>query len=173
MGLGALIPFASGTPVILTTDFNGVTAHPGLCGFGASFTPLVSITNPFDISSLEEQDAFMIPVDGTIMEFSAFFSTSTATNLPGNTATVQAQLWISTTPDNIFVPIPSSLISLAPGYTGTQSNGTISSGSVLVNYPVTANSRLMLVYQVVSANVAEISVAGFISAGVNIHTSTV
>jgi BclB C-terminal domain-containing protein len=153
----------------MSTDFAGETNFVALTGFGGSFTPLVNLTNPFDISDFEEQHAFMVPVDGTITAFSVYFSSSTASNFPGNTVTVQAQLWRSSVPDNVFSPIAGSLVSLSPSYTGAQPNGTFSSGSIVVNEPVFADDRLMLVYQIISANPTEVTLLGFISAGVTIQ----
>jgi BclB C-terminal domain-containing protein len=77
---------------------------------------------------------------------SAFFSLTVALALVGSTVTLTAQLYESTTPDNVFTPVPGAIVTLAPALTGVVAIGTIATGNVTgLNIPVTQGTRLMFV----------------------------
>src|SRR5690606_24947120 len=93
--------------------------------------------------------AFTVPRDGTITSFAAYFSTTAALSLPLLTATIHAQLYSSTTPNNIFSPIAGTDISLAPSLGAVITIGQISTGILTgLAIPVTANTRILLVFSV-------------------------
>ncbi len=72
--------------------------------------------------------AFSVPRAGTITSIAAYFSTTLALSLLGTTVTITAQLYSSTTPNNIFTAIPGASVTLAPPLTGVLALGTISNG---------------------------------------------
>lgn len=85
---------------------------------------------------------------------------------------MQAQLYSSATPDNIFSPIPGTAVTLAPALTGvlvppgTTSNGILTG----LNIPVTAQTRLLLVFSATATGLTLVNtVAGYGSAGVSIN----
>ena len=150
-----IIPYASGEPIYLTSKNTFSAAIPALIGFGSSASGM-STTNPIDANldlSGSNQTrlnyAFSIPRAGIIESISGFFSATVATSSLG--ASITAQLYGSTTPDNIFTPIPGALVSL-------NLNGAIAVGSVFhgittgLNIPISAETRLLMVYKTVATN---------------------
>ena len=115
--------------------------------------------------------AFQVPRNGIITSFSAFFSTTLALSLVGSTVTIRAQIYQSATPNNVFSPIAGTLINLAPSLAGVISVGTLANGSLTgLNVPVTAQTRLMLVFSATASGLSLINtVAGYASAGLSIN----
>lgn len=171
---GAIIPFASGVPVTMTTVLGGLTGTSAALGFGNSVSGIQNFGGAIDLTGASGTNlnmAFSVPRDGTITSLSAFFSTTTALSLVGSTVTVTAQLYQSSTPDNMFHPVPGAVVTLAPTFTGIVSIGAIADGTTTgLSIPVTAGSRLLLVF---SANVTAgidmaIALSGYSSAGLAI-----
>ncbi len=80
-GTGAIIPFASGLPVALTTIAGGLAGLPAFVGFGSNvqgLTVLGSTINITNAAGTLSNFAFQVPRDGIITSFSAFFSTTAA-----------------------------------------------------------------------------------------------
>ena len=115
--------------------------------------------------------AFQVPRAGIITSFSAFFSTTAALSLVGSTVTVNAQIYQSATPNNVFTPIAGTLLSLTPGLSGIISIGTLLNGALTgLNIPVTAQTRLMLVFSASASGLTLLNtVAGYASAGLSIN----
>lgn len=173
-GTGAIIPFASGLPVALTTIAGGLAGLPAFVGFGSNvqgLTVLGSTINITNAAGTLSNFAFQVPRDGIITSFSAFFSTTAALSLVGSTVTVNAQIYQSSTPNNVFSPIPGTLISLAPSLSGIISIGTLLNGALTgLNIPVTAQTRLMLVFSATASGLALVNtVTGYASAGLGIN----
>ena len=173
-GTGAIIPFASGLPISLTTIVGGLAGIPAFVGFGSSapgLTVLGSTNNITNASGTLSNFAFQVPRAGIITSFSAFFSTTAALSLIGSTVTVNAQIYQSATPDNIFSPIAGTLISLAPSLTGVIAIGTLLNGVLTgLNIPVAAQTRLMLVFSATASGLTLVNtVAGYASAGLSIN----
>lgn len=173
-GTGAIIPFASGLPISLTTIAGGLAGLPAFVGFGSSaqgLTLLGSTINITNASGTLSNFAFQVPRAGIITSFSAFFSTTAAFSFIGSTVTVNAQIYQSTTPDNVFSPIPGTLISLTPGLSGAISIGTLLNGALTgLNIPVTAQTRLMLVFSATASGLTLINtLTGYASAGLSIN----
>ena len=173
-GTGAIIPFASGLPIALTTIAGGLAGLPAFVGFGSSaqgLTLLGSTINITNASGTLSNFAFQVPRAGTITSFSAFFSTTLALSLIGSTVTVNAQIYQSATPDNVFSPIAGTLIALSPSLSGIISVGTLLNGSLTgLNIPVTAQTRLMLVFSATANGLTLVNtVAGYASAGLSIN----
>ena len=115
-----------------------------------------------------------MPIDGIITAISAYFSTVVSLSLVGTTITINAQIYQSSTPDNLFTPIVGTNVTLAPSLTGTLSTGTISNGITTGLFiPVTAQTRLLIVFSTTSTGVSLINtISGYASAGLNIISNT-
>ena len=84
---------------------------------------------------------------------------------------VRAQIYQSTTPNNVFSPIAGTQISLTPSLSGVLAVGTLLNGSLTgLNIPVTAQTRLMLVLSASASGLALLNtVTGYASAGLSIN----
>ena len=154
----------------MTTVIGGLIGTTTLVGFGSSVTGVSIAGGVIDTTTISDM-SFSMPRDGTITSLAAYFSTTVALALVGSTITLSAQLYSSTTPDNIFAPIPGALVTLAPALTGAVGIGVISSGLMTgLSIPVTAGTRLLLVFAAdVTAGIdIATTVTGFASAGLNI-----
>ncbi|WMC93546.1 exosporium glycoprotein BclB-related protein [Kineothrix sp. MB12-C1] len=169
-GEGAIIPFASGTPVALATVLGGLLNTSSAIGFGLNLPGISAASGTISLLGLTNY-AFSVPRDGIITSLAAYLSISAGLSLIGSTVTVSAQLFQSTAPNDTFVAVPGAVVNLAPPLTGLISIGDISSGVTSgLNIPVTAGTRLLLVF---SANVTAgldlaATVAGYASAGLGI-----
>lgn len=171
---GAIIPFASGLPVSLTTVAGGLAGFPAFVGFGNSAQFLTVLGSAIDITNASgtlSNFAFQMPRAGIITAFSAYFSTTAALSLIGSSVTVNAQIYQSPTPNNVFTPIAGTLISLSPSLTGALSIGAQLNGALTgLNIPVTAQTRLMLVFSATASGLSLLNtVTGYASAGLSIN----
>ncbi|MET3506876.1 exosporium glycoprotein BclB-related protein [Halalkalibacter oceani] len=170
-GGGAIIPYASGTPAVLTTVLGGLANTSSIVGFGLNTPGVSAVGETIDLSGVTNM-AFSVPRDGTITSLAAFFSGTAALSLIGSTVTITAQLFESTTPDNTFTAVPGATVTLEPPLTGTIAVGDISNGITTgLSIPVTAETRLLMVF---SADVTAgldiaATVAGYASAGLTIE----
>ncbi|HIW32388.1 MAG TPA: S-layer homology domain-containing protein [Candidatus Paenibacillus intestinavium] len=167
-GGGAIIPYSSGKdPITLTTLMGGLTGTSAVVGFGSSSPLAILPSDGMDLSN-EANYAFIVPRTGTITSLSAFFSSTTAMNLLG-TVNVTAQLYQSTGPDNIFTAIAGTKVELVGGYTGVVNVGDAVTGTVDLDVPVTAGTRLLLVFSAETTDLLLANVlTGHVSAGVSI-----
>lgn len=168
-GGSAIIPYASGAPVALTTIALGLAGTPAIVGFGSSAAGATVLGATIDATSLANF-AFTAPRDGTISSISGTFSTTVALNLLATTITIQAQLYAADEGSNIFAPIPGAIVTLSPLSNlvtiGTVINGTTTGLSI----PVTAGQRLLLVYSATATGLSLLNTAvGYASAGVSIN----
>ncbi|WP_322091014.1 exosporium glycoprotein BclB-related protein [Cytobacillus massiliigabonensis] len=175
-GAGAIIPFASGIPVALSTVLGGVAATQGLIGFGSSGPILSVLGGPIDLTGAAGtllNFAFSVPRAGIITSMSAFFSTTLLVNLLTSTVTIRAQLYRSAAPDsNIFNPIPGAIVTLAPTLTGVIGLGFTSTGNTPgLAIPVVQGERLLMVFSAEETGGIPIAaaLAGYASAGVAIN----
>ncbi|GAB3996679.1 hypothetical protein GCM10028807_39850 [Spirosoma daeguense] len=166
---GTIIPYASGLPITIATLPGGSVGTVASLGFGSSVSALVPIGGNI-VLSIQANSAFSIPRNGTITSLSAYFSASLLTLVSSGSATVTAQLYQSTTPNNTFSPIPGATV-VFPPFTSTISIGTTRNGITNgLNIPVTAGTRVMLVYSVTASGITlPITVVGHASAGVSIN----
>jgi len=167
-GPGAIIPFASGPTVSLTTLLGGLVGTQGLIGFGSSELA-TAVGGIIDTTTLDNV-AFIMPRDGIITAISAFFSVNAAVSLVGSEVTIFAQLW-SSMGDNVFSPIPGTEVALTPALTGLVAIGTTASGNLDgLNILVAEGTRLMLVFSVRVTDGIDVatSIIGFASGGVAI-----
>jgi len=165
-----IIPYASGTPVVMTTLLGGLAGTTSVVGFGSSATGISLLGGAIDATSLTNM-AFSVPRNGTITSISGFFSATVGLALVGSTVTVQAQLFSAPAGSNSFAPVPGAVVTLAPPLTGIVSIGTTASGITTgLSIPVTAGSRLLLVYSATASGIGVLNtVTGYASAGVGIN----
>jgi BclB C-terminal domain-containing protein len=98
--------------------------------------------------SLDTQ-AFSMPRNGVITSIAAYASILVTLSLPVSTATITAELYRSTAPNDDFSPVPGTLVTLTPSLTGTVNVGTTLRGLLTgLNIAVSAETRLMLVFTV-------------------------
>ncbi|QLG39134.1 spore surface glycoprotein BclB [Paenibacillus sp. E222] len=173
-GSGAIIPYASGLPVALTTVLGGLLNTSSLVGFGNSATGVSVNGGIIDLTGAAGtllNFAFSASRTGTITSLAAYFSTTAGLSLVGSTVTITAQLFRSTTPNNSFTAVPGALVTLAPPLTGILALGTISSGLTTgLSIPVAAGDRLLMVFSAsVTAGVdVATTIAGYASGGLTI-----
>jgi BclB C-terminal domain-containing protein len=168
-GSPSIVTYASGTPVTIASTSIGLEGISGFVGFGNSSVTSGNITNPQDITNLSCY-AYSQPRAGTIVSMAGSFSISSPVSLVGTNVTAYLQVWQSTTPNNSFTPISSTMLNLSPGFTGTVTAGTIASGSLTgLNVAVSINTRLLLVVAITaSGSTLANTVSGYVSGGLAI-----
>jgi len=170
VGRGAIIPFSSGLPASATTALGGAIGLSTAVGFGNSTPGVVVAGGLIDAVELLNM-SLSVPRDGLITSVVAYFSTTAELNIIDSEVTVRAQLWRSTTPNNIFEPVPGAFVDLAPPLTGALNVGFISSGITDgLEIEVTAGTRLLLVFSALVTGGEDIvtTVVGYASGGVAI-----
>jgi BclB C-terminal domain-containing protein len=160
-------------PLALTTIAGGLAGTASLVGFGNSGPLLSALGATIDLTGAAGtllNFAFTVPNDSIITSIAAYFSTTVALTLIGTDITINAQLYSSPTPNNIFSPIAGTSLSLTPALSGLVSIGTISRARLDgLSIPVTAETRLLLVFSATASGVTLINtVGGYGSAGVTI-----
>ena len=146
-----------------------------MVGFGSSApTPSVlgaSIDLTGTLAGPLTNFAFSFPRAGTITTISAYFSVTVGLTLAVGSITITAQLYQSSTPNNIFTPIPGAVVTLTPSLVGLIALGTITSGiTTNLNIGVTPQTRLLMVFSATGSGVAlATTIAGYASAGVVIN----
>ncbi|MCE5234429.1 MAG: hypothetical protein LLF87_00055 [Eubacteriales bacterium] len=169
-GDGAIIPFASGTPVALVTVPGGLLNTSSAVGLGLNLPGISAVGGTIGLLGLTNY-AFSVPRDGIISSMAAYLSVTAAPELSGTTMTVTAQLFASDAPDDNFVAVPGAAVTLAPALTGTISVGDVLSGVTPgINISVTAGTRLLLVFSADATDGLDVAatVAGYASAGLGI-----
>ncbi len=168
-GGGAIIPYASGAPAVLTTVLGGLLNTGTVLGFGSSATGISALGGIIDGTSLTNM-AFTVPRAGTISSISGTFSSTAAVVLIGSTVTIRGQLYQAAAGTNLFTAIPGATVDMSPSATGILAIGTASSGTANLAVPVTAGTRLLLVFSAtVTAGIDVATVmTGYVSAGVGI-----
>lgn len=171
-GPGSIIPFASGVPVKLTT-VGGHIGTTSLIGFGNSASNVKLDGTKINLTGSAGallNFAFSIPRDGKITSMDAFFSTSEALSLVNSTITITAQLYQSTTPNNLFTPVPGATVTLFPKLSGNLPLGYVSHGITTgLNIMVTAQTRLLMVFSAAATGHSlDNMVGGYASAGLSI-----
>ena len=172
-GSTSIIPYASGLPITLTTIAGGLIGTPAYLGFGSSGEGLSIVGNTIDLTNPAgtlTNFAFTLPRDGTITAINVYFSTTAALSLIGSTVTINAQLYQSSTPNNTFTAIASSLVSLTPALTGVLSIGSISKGTLTgLSIPVQTGNRILLVLTASASGLSLVNtVVGYASASIAI-----
>ncbi|WP_339326430.1 exosporium glycoprotein BclB-related protein [Bacillus thuringiensis] len=174
IGNGSIIPFASGGPIIVTTIAGGLVGTASLIGFGNSASGITPVGGTIDLTGTTLGPildfSFSMPGDGVITSISAYFSNTQTLTIAGTTVTITAQLYSSTTPDNIFTPIREALVILAPALTGAVALGAVSNGITTgLNIPVTEETRLLLVFSATATGISLVNaITGYASGGIRI-----
>ena len=172
-GIGAIIPFASGTPLALTTVLPPTLSTAGGVGFGNSAPIVTLLGGNIDLTGAAGvllNMAFSAPRATSITSIAAYFSaTSVIPVLPvGGTVTIRAQLYQSTPPSNTFTPIPGAIVDMPVPGAGLAVGQTLNGITTLaVPIPVTPETRLLMVYSIITSGITLATVAGgYASAGV-------
>ncbi|WP_306472558.1 exosporium glycoprotein BclB-related protein [Bacillus wiedmannii] len=159
----------------MTTIAGGLIGTTSLIGFGNSATGISLLGGNIDLTGTLVGPlinfSFSMPDNGIITSISAYFSNTIAISLIGSTVTITAQLYSSTTPDNIFTPIPGTTVTLTPSLTGAITLGSISNGITTgLNISVSTETRLLLVFSATATGLSLINtITGYASAGIKIN----
>lgn len=171
---GSIIPFASGSPIFINTVNGGQSGNASLLGFGSAAIDVPLLDGYINLmgSKLEPviNFAFSVPRAGCITSIAAYFSNVVELNLVNSTVNVIAQVFKSTTTNNIFYPIQDTFLVLGPPLTGTVSIGTVCKGaSSNLSIDVNIEDRLLLVIFATASGLSLInSIIGYASAGLTI-----
>lgn len=167
-GSSAIIPFASGTPVTLTTVTGGTAGDLGLIGFGSN-APAVLTLGAIYLSDLSNL-AFSMPRDGIVTSIAAYFSMTAALSLTSTSIVITAQLYSSAEPNDTFSPVAGALVTL-PSLTGTVGIGSTVNGITTgLAVPVTAQTRLLMAFSAAARGSSPINtVLGYASAGISVN----
>ena len=173
-GNGAIIPYASGTPVTLMTISGGSVGTSSIVGFGNSATGVSLVGNTIDLTGAEGtllNMAFSVPRSGVITSIAAYFSATAALNLSGTKINITAQLYRSVAPNNRFTAIQGAVVTLSPDLTGNMSIGRTSNGITTgLNISVNPQTRLLLVFSATASGASLVNtVEGYASAGITIN----
>jgi len=161
-GEGAIIPFASGTPVTLTGLAGNLVGTVAEIGFGFNVPGLTLIGGSLDLAGLTNL-AFTMPRDGTLTDLNVYLRVTAALALLAD-INFTVQVYQSTAPDEIFTPVPGAAVSIV--LPGNLIVGQIFSASASFNVPVTEGTRLLLVASATS--LLAVTLEGSISAGLAI-----
>lgn len=173
-GVGAVIPFASGKPLSMTTGEGGSADTGSLVGFGSGTSGVQLVEGFIDLTGGNGVDlnyAFSLPRNGTITSMSSFYSNTVPLVLVGSTVVISSQLYCSATPDNTFWPVPGATVTLWPPQTGITSLGSVANGIVTgLSIPLTAQTRCVMVGQATAAGLSlSNTVSGYLSGGLVIE----
>ncbi|WP_231559826.1 exosporium glycoprotein BclB-related protein [Geobacillus sp. FSL W8-0032] len=154
----------------MTATVAGLADTASLIGFGSATSNISLIGGTINLGGTSNI-AFTVPRSGIITAVAANFSATTGTALLG-TATIRAQLYIATSPSsNVFSPLPSTFVTLAPIITFPISAPQNAAGIVTgLNIPVNTGDRLLMVFFTTTSGLSiAASVTGYAGAGVAIN----
>lgn len=166
----SIISLASGTTITVEDGPKGGVRHLGATiGFGSSESGInvgngTTDTITMDTANLNGMNtAFSMPSDGTITSISAYFAVTV--NLPSNftSATIIAQIYTSTNPNEVFSTITS--VELAPNITPPTLIAHNTKASLAIS--VTAETHIVMIFfAVVPGNESSgNNIIGYASAG--------
>ncbi|MFY2307620.1 exosporium glycoprotein BclB-related protein [Lysinibacillus fusiformis] len=164
---GSIIPFSSGTSLVSLVLNIDLSNDGSLLGFGTTVFPATIGNNTIDLTG-RLSEAFTVPRDGSINAISAEFKSTSGIILPGNSATIRAQIFRAPIGSNIFTGTNAS-IDLAPPI--TVAIGGISFGTANISpEPVSPGDQLLMVYYISSktGTAPFATLRGTASAGINI-----
>jgi BclB C-terminal domain-containing protein len=161
-GEGAIIPFASGTPVSLTGLAGNLVGTVAEIGFGSNVPGLTLVVGSLDLAGLTNL-AFTMPRDGTLTDLNVYLRVTAGLALLAD-INFTVQVYQSTAPDEIFTPVPGAAVSIV--LPGNLIVGQIFSASASFSEPVTEGTRLLLVASATS--LLAVTLEGSISAGLAI-----
>ncbi len=112
--------------------------------FGSSITGISLIGVIIDLTGgvgILLNFAFSVPRDGTITSIAAYYSNVDELALIGSKVTITAQLFSSSTPNNLFILTPGAIATLAPALTRIVALGGTSNGITTgLSIPITAQT---------------------------------
>ena len=159
-----LIPFASGTPITLTTTAPGPTRQASLVSFGTGGTTTIFNGN-IDLTSGPNY-AFVVPSSGTITEITGFFSSASPVTT-GTPIFITCQLYSSPPFGNTFTQISGTFVTLGAffgsnpaGFTGTASLSGL-------NISVAGGTRILMVVSADNSSGTSSNIPLYFSGGVN------
>ncbi|WP_186446531.1 exosporium glycoprotein BclB-related protein [Neobacillus bataviensis] len=167
-GAGAIIPFASGSPVVLTTVLGGLTNTGALLGFGSSIDSVNVTGLTLNLGAGGVLDyAFVVPRAGTVTSIGAFFST-TADVTQLAPVTISAQLYLASPGSSSFSPVGTPVLlnpPLGPVISVGQNRNNVAAQVISVS----PGDKLLMVFSINTAGLDIASVVtGFASAGITI-----
>lgn len=167
-GIGAILPYSSGAPVELTGLVGNVLGTAAAVGMGFSAANIQIVGTTIDLTGAlgtALNFAPVIPRDGTITDFSAFFSVVGGLSIL-SAPTIRAMLLKSQSPtSNIFSEVTS--FNLSPSLNPAITIGETCTGRVgNLNESVVQGERILVLFGVTSSVATE--VIGYASAGVAI-----
>ena len=165
---GAIIPFASGTPVVLTTVLNNLANTGALLGFGSSINSVNVSGLTLNLGTGGILDyAFVVPRAGTVTSIGAFFSTTVTIQLAA-AVTIKAQLYLAAPNSSIFSPVGTPVLlnpSLGPIIGIGENRNAVAPTAI----PVSPGDKLLMVFSIDPTGLNLVStVTGFASAGITI-----
>jgi len=170
-GANAILPFASGRPIELTTECGDTRGHGALLGFGNAATTPMPLRSAIDISGgpgMNLDFAFCVPHNCHVTSMSAFFSTVLPVDARCGVR-IFAELYHNDGHDNVFKPLEGTRLELEPRLcdrnckTGVSVHARRGDMSVRVR----EGSRVMMVFYAKSKEVH--TVVGYASAGIVIE----
>jgi BclB C-terminal domain-containing protein len=174
-GGGAIIPFATGVPVVLNrVETLGVTVTNtgGLVGFGNSVAGISVLTLPISLTGTGLLNfAFAVPRSGTITALSVVYNNVVSVALSSST-TITAQMFLAPAPatNNNFNTTTALVNMVLPAV--TINLGDVFSGDITgLSIPVATGDRLLLVVYISDVTGLlnlNLATTGYISAGLSI-----
>lgn len=174
-GSGAVIPFASGLPVVLAVIVNTPPTAPAAgvgsaLGFGINASAVTISGSSINLTGagLLLDVAFNAPRAGTINSLSFTYSNLATIDAvtPPASVNIVAQIYTAPSPTtNTFMPIGTPAVVSIPAV-GLAVGGTLSA-NVTENISVTLGTRILLVITLQGSGLLATS-TGYVSAGINI-----
>ncbi|MCR1782866.1 hypothetical protein KVF89_10005 [Nocardioides carbamazepini] len=173
-GSGAMLSSSSGAAVTTTTVLGGmgntVTVLP-INGTG-SVSGVSIVGGTIDatgngIAGLAQP----ITGDRTLTGIDGYFTNSVAMALIGTTLGLEVQLWTSSTPNNIFAPVPGATCTLGPSLTGILAIGAVADCTTTgLAVPLTNQTQAILVVRAdITAGLDMVTaLSGYWSAGLKL-----
>jgi BclB C-terminal domain-containing protein len=109
--------------------------------------------------------------DHTLTSLDGYFTNTSAMSLVGSTLQLRVELWTSSTPDNVFTPVPGASCTLAPALTGVIAIGIVTNCATTgLSIPITNQTQAILVVRsnVVAGLDTTSTLNGYWSAGLTL-----
>lgn len=175
---GAIMPFASQTPITMSAILLVGDATAGVVGADGSSSPLL----PFGLGTVDlgpnngiipvVNDAFNTPVNITVTNMAATFITTAPIIFPGTVANIIVQLWTAPAGSTDFTALPGAFITLSPAVTGVfiPIGQPYSAFSPITPVSIPAGNRIVMVVSlnVISGSFLIEAVVGIFGGGIAI-----
>ncbi|MCL2861698.1 MAG: hypothetical protein FWE22_04735 [Firmicutes bacterium] len=139
------IPFASHTPLILSTDCDGGAFLPGFVGFGSCAQGTQGLGSTIELLGSNTSLAFIVPENGEIEKLAVGFTVDTALTLHNTEIAVHGMLYKAHPGASTFHKLTETLVSIPP-FTGNVPHGEYHFAMHDdIDIQVEAGSRLLLV----------------------------